>query len=68
MRVVPGRRGGPPLFLGGLFDFFAAATYPKAGPRAGTPHRLSVEDDALRVYFLQNWYCPKRPMAEEDAL
>ncbi|WP_287433090.1 IS5 family transposase [Maritimibacter sp.] len=37
--------------------------YPKAGPKGGRPP-MPLET-MLRVYFLQNWYALRNPMAEE---
>jgi hypothetical protein len=37
--------------------------YPKVGPKGG---RLPMPPETmLRVYFLQNWYAPSDPMADE---
>ncbi len=40
-----------------------APHYPKAGRKGGRPP-MALET-MLRVYFLQNWYAPSDPMAEE---
>ena len=37
--------------------------YPKTGPKGGRP--LDALGDDARVYFLQNWYALRDPMAEE---
>ncbi len=38
--------------------------YPKMGPKGGRP-AISLET-MLRVYFLQQWYALRDPMAEES--